>query len=55
MRIEPAGDRLADNAAATYRAGRERVLGRLRSREAERIHTGLRRLLGALEADRGDE
>jgi DNA-binding MarR family transcriptional regulator len=52
VRLEPAGNRLANQADAAYRAGRDRVLGRLNAREADKIHTSLRRLLEALEADR---
>ncbi len=53
VRLEPAGHRLANEADAAYGAGRDRVLGRLNAREAEKIHTSLRRLLEVLQADRG--
>ena len=54
VRLEPAGNRLANAAAASYRTGRERILERLNAREAERIHASLRRLLEELEADRSE-
>ena len=52
VEITHEGNQVADQAAETYRVGRERVLGRLDDREAERIHDHLGRLLGALETDR---
>ncbi len=52
VRLRPRGDRLAQAAASTYRAGRERVLARLASGEAETIRASLELLLSALEADR---
>jgi DNA-binding MarR family transcriptional regulator len=52
VQITPLGQRSADDAAATYQAGRERVLARLDEREAEQIHNSLRRLLEVLETDR---
>ncbi len=53
--ITRGGDQIADQAAETYRVGRERVLGHLDDREAERIHDHLGRLLGALETDRKEQ
>ena len=54
MRLTPAGDQRADEAARSYRSGRERVLDRLGERKADRIHASLRQLLAILEADRSD-
>jgi DNA-binding MarR family transcriptional regulator len=54
VRLEPAGSRVANEAAASYRIGRERVLGRLKGREPESIHKGLERLLEVLESDRSE-
>ena len=54
VQITAKGQRNANDAAATYRAGRERVLARLDKREAEQIHNGLQRLLEALESDRNE-
>jgi len=54
VRLEPAGNRVANAAAERYQQERDRVLGRLRPREAKRIHESLRRLLEALEADRSE-
>jgi DNA-binding MarR family transcriptional regulator len=54
VQITAKGQRNANDAAATYRAGRERVLARLDKREAEQIHNGLQRLLEALESDRSE-
>jgi len=50
--LHPAGDTCANEAANTYRAGRENVLARLEAREEEQIERALARLLEALEADR---
>jgi DNA-binding MarR family transcriptional regulator len=52
VEITPDGRRLANAAARTYRAGRQRVLDRLDDREAERVHSSLLRLLEVLETDR---
>ena len=52
VQLTPTGDRVADEAARSYQAGRERVLDRLEEQEAEDIHTSLRRLLEVLEAER---
>ncbi len=52
VRITSKGQRNVNDAAATYRAGRERVLARLDEREAEQIHNSLQRLLEVLESDR---
>jgi DNA-binding MarR family transcriptional regulator len=52
VRLEPAGHRVANAAAATYLGGRERVLERLTERETKQIQASLRRLLEVLEADR---
>lgn len=49
------GRRLAESAARTYRAGRERVLDQLEAHEAKDIHAHLGRLLGALETDRSEK
>jgi DNA-binding MarR family transcriptional regulator len=49
------GEAIADQAAETYRVGRERVLDRFDDRESDRIHEHLIRLLGALEADRANQ
>jgi len=54
VRLEPAGSRIANAAAATYRQGRERVLSRLDEREAKKVHLALEVLLGALESDRSE-
>ncbi len=54
VRLEPSGSRRANSAAASYRNGRERVLGRLKPSEAQRIQEALECLLGALEADRSE-
>ncbi len=54
VRITAKGQRNANDAAATYQAGRERVLARLDEREAEQIHNSLQRLLVALESDRSE-
>ena len=53
VRLQPSGDALATEAAASYRAGRERVLARLGSHETG-IDRALTRLLEALEADRSE-
>lgn len=53
VRLLPAGDVCADEAAASYRAGRESVLARLGNHEPE-IERALGRLLEALEADRSE-
>lgn len=52
--ITPAGDQRAEEAAAGYRTGRERVLDRLEADEADRAYASLLRLLEVLEADRGE-
>lgn len=52
--ITPSGDQRAEEAAASYRAGRERVLDQLDSDEADRAYAGLLRLLEVLETDRGE-
>ena len=54
VRLTGDGDRRANAAAATYRAGRERVLARFPEREAQGIARSLDRLLGALETDRNE-
>lgn len=46
------GDALAEAASATYRAGRERVLARLRPRDIASIDRRLEALLAGFEADR---
>ena len=53
--LTAAGDRCANEAAATYRAGRERVLERLGPGDAEAIRTALANLLEAFEADRSEQ
>ena len=55
VRLEPVGNRLANEADSAYRTGRDRVLERLSTREADRIHTSLLRLLEVLEADRNEQ
>lgn len=55
VEITRAGRQAADQAAATYRTGRERVLSRLEDDEAERVHKQLVRLLEAFEMDRARE
>ena len=52
IRLEPAGNRAANAAAATYQTGRERILAQLSVRDAGKIHSGLERLLDVLETDR---
>jgi DNA-binding MarR family transcriptional regulator len=54
VRLTRNGDRRANAAAATYRAGRERVLARFPEREARGIARSLDRLLEALETDRNE-
>ena len=54
VRLEPPGNRVANAAASSYLAGRDRVLRRLNPREAQTIHESLQRLLDVLEADRGE-
>jgi len=49
------GEAIAEQAAETYRIGRERVLDRFDDQESEKIHEHLTRLLGALEADRAGQ
>jgi len=52
VELLPAGERLATDAAESYRVGRERVLEGVDEQTALRIHQSLAALLGALEADR---
>lgn len=52
VQLTSAGDRVADTAARSYQAGRQRVLGHLDVQEARHIHTSLQRLLDVLETDR---
>lgn len=54
VRLEAAGGRAANAAAASYQVARERVLGQLNPREAKTIENSLRRLLDVLETDRSD-
>jgi DNA-binding MarR family transcriptional regulator len=55
VELTAAGHRKAEEAARTYREGRQRVLDRLDEREAERIHSSLHRLLDVLETDRSEQ
>jgi DNA-binding MarR family transcriptional regulator len=55
VEITRKGVALASKAAASYQIGRERVLDRFNSREADRIHDHLSRLLVALEADKDSD
>jgi DNA-binding MarR family transcriptional regulator len=54
VQLTPLGQRIANDTADSYQAGRERVLARLDEREAEQIQHSLRRLLEALETDRSE-
>jgi len=53
--ITATGHQKANDAARTYRAGRQRVLDHLDEQEAERVHTSLHRLLEVLETDRSKQ
>ena len=55
VEITPTGHHKAEEAARTYRAGRQRILDRLDDREAEQVHTSLLRLLEVLETDRSEQ
>lgn len=54
VHLQSKGDRLATKAAATYRAGRERILEGLNAKETANIQRGVLRLLEVLEADRSE-
>ena len=52
IRLTSNGNRTANRASASYRAGRQRVLDRVPAEDAHRIQASLERLLIALEVDR---